>query len=151
MKRHSPFTGSDESFGLQMTSMIDVIFLLLIFFICTSTFQLPENLLSTKLTAMSGSQTSVNPVIPEEILDLGEIVIIFHWDGRCYWEINSTRYDTLDAVNAVLRAVAMQSVEMPVILDVAPNIPLEDTLDVYNSAIQLGFSRVQFAVNQDPT
>ena len=37
-----PQTSNDDSLELKMTPMIDVVFLLLVFFVWTSSFELPE-------------------------------------------------------------------------------------------------------------
>ena len=52
-----------------MTPMIDVIFQLLIFFICTSSFQLPEKLFATPIQSLMGngpSESAQTFVLPED-------------------------------------------------------------------------------------
>ncbi len=148
MKRSSPFRADTEAMGLQMTSMIDVIFLLLIFFVWTSSFRIPEELLPTPLMAMMGNVQAQDVQLPPEITDLGEVVILFYYrDNRPSWEINGTRYVELAGVMAVLKALAAQTTEIPVILDVVEDAtPLEHVIHVYDAARLAGFRRVQFAL-----
>ncbi|MDO4574010.1 MAG: biopolymer transporter ExbD [Planctomycetia bacterium] len=149
MKRKSLYR-QEESMELQMTPMIDVIFQLLIFFICTSTFQQLEELLPTPVAHAFGNAESMEPVeIPPEILDLGEIVILIHYDGGPYWDVSGTRYRKLEEIRALLLAVAENSTEMPVILNIDENVPLENVLDVYDLAREARFVRIQFAVPKE--
>ena len=149
MKRSSPYSYDSEQAGLQMTSMIDVIFLLMIFFVWTTSFYVPEQLLPTPLTAFLGNSPSVEEItLPPEILDLGEVVIRFHYEKKPYWDIHGTRYDTLSSVLAVLRTLAGHSEEIPVILDIDGNVPMEHIISVYDAARLAGFQRVQFAVEK---
>ena len=150
MKRSSPFRADSEGMLLQMTPMIDVIFLLLIFFICTASFHVPEKLLPTPLTAMMGNSPTDEPImLPTEITDLGEVVIRFHFEVKPYWDIHGTRHDSLAGVLGVLKALAAQSAEIPVILDIDGNVPMEHIISVYDAARLAGFKRVQFAVSME--
>jgi len=137
-----------ERLDVKMTPMIDVIFLLLIFFVCTASFQAIENVLPTNL-ALSGSIESAEPVDPE-LLDLDEIVVKVLWmEGAIGWEINGRRYQRLDEVAAVLKAVADLRRDLPVILDVDGRVSIENVLDVYDRCRQIGLERVQFAASAD--
>ena len=150
MKRISPYRSDGEGLTLQMTPLIDTIFLLLIFFVCTSTFRPQEELLPTPITAMMGSTPSVEVVeLPPDFDWLGdlEIVIRFHFEKKPYWDIHDTRYDTSEAIAGVLKAMAGQSAEIPVILDIDENVPMEYIISVYDEARRAGFKRVQFAVS----
>ena len=152
MKRSSPYRADSEGLTLQMAPLIDVIFLLLIFFVCTSTFLPREELLPTPITVMAGNAPSEGMVnLPPEmfdfISDLGEIVIRFHFEKKPYWDIHDTRYDTSEAIAGVLKAMAGQSAEIPVILDIDENVPMEYIISVYDEARRAGFKKVQFAVS----
>jgi len=129
-----------------MTPMIDVIFLLLIFFVCTASFQAIEEVLPTNL-ALSGSVETETPVDPE-LLDLDEIVIEVSWqEDRPRWRINGRDYSRLEEVSTVLTAVAGVRQDLPVILDVAGNVPLENMIDVYDLCRRIGLERIQFAAS----
>ena len=146
MKRTSFYT-QNASMELQMTSMIDVIFLLLIFFICTSTFDMPEQLMPTPMVAMFGNAPTDQQVeIPPELLDLGEIAIQIHYDSKPYWDIGGQRYWSMDDVRNLLKVLSEESRELPVILDPDANVPIENVLDVHDAARNVRFSHVQFAV-----
>lgn len=133
---------------LPMTPMIDVIFQLIIFFICTSSFRPPEKVLPTDLS-LPGSTAS--PIAADPALaDLDEVVIKLLWgDQGISWEINRRAYHRLAEVYAVLAAVAKVRIDLPVILDVDPQVPLENVIDVYDLCRQIGLRKVQFAASEE--
>ena len=131
-----------------MTPMIDVIFLLLIFFVCTASFQVVEEVLPTSL-ALPGSVDTEVEIDPLEE-DLDEITVkIFQRGDRPGWQVNGRDYDRLEQVGAVLRAAAEIKIDLPVILDVDAEVPIEDVIDAYDLCRQIGLKRIQFAVSSD--
>ncbi len=133
---------------MKMTPMIDVIFLLLIFFVCTASFQAVEEILPTNLI-LPGSIAADVPLDPE-LEDLDEIVVKVLWhDGRVSWQINRRDYGRLDQVRAVLAAAAQVKIDLPVILDVDPDVPLENVIDVYDLCRRIGLEKVQFAASAE--
>lgn len=142
---------SEKSLELQMTPMIDVIFQLLIFFICTSSFQLPEKLLPTPIQALFGNQpseTMETVTLPPEIQDFEEIVILLHYEKTPWWEIYGNRVESFTGLREMLRALAADCGDVPLILDVDPNVPLENVIQVYSAAKQDGFEKIQFAIEK---
>lgn len=131
-----------------MTPMIDVIFQLIIFFICTSSFQPPEEVLPANLSfpGAVGVEATVDPMLE----DLDEIVVKLLWGQQgIAWEINKRQYASLLEVRAVLDAVAKVKPDLPVILDVAPPVPLENVIDVYDLCRHLRLQKVQFAASAE--
>ena len=126
-----------------MTSMIDVVFLLLIFFICTASFQALESTLPTSLEAAGSTATDV-PVNFEQPTDR-VIVKLSLAGGRVAWVVNDRPYSTLREVHAVLRQVALIDNGLPVILDADGVVPLGDVIDIYDLCRMAGFIKVQFA------
>ncbi len=129
---------------VKMTPMIDVIFLLLIFFVATSSFQPPEEVLPTNMS-LPGSTSETVQIDPQEE-DLDEIVVKVMWrQGGPLWEVNQREYQQLDQVGGVLNAVAGFQADLPVILDVEGVVPMENVIDVYDLCRQIGLQRIQFA------
>jgi len=131
-----------------MTPMIDVIFLLLIFFVCTASFEAAEEVLPTRfsLPGTVDAQVEVEP----EWADLDEIIVRLIWEeGHLRWQINQRDYGRLEEVGAVLEAMANVKIDLPVILDVDGDVPLEHVIDVYDLCREIGLQRVQFAVSAD--
>lgn len=144
--RRPPYHRDGQGLGATMTPMIDVIFQLLIFFVCTASFQAPEAVLPTNLSLPGGidSQVQVDP----ELKDLDEIVVKIHWrENRAGWEINQRLYGRLEEVRAALAGVAQVKIDLPVILDVEGDVPMEDVIDVYDICRLLGLKKIQFAAS----
>ena len=132
-----------------MTPMIDVIFLLLIFFVCTASFTPPEEILSTHLL-LPGVVDSDVP-LPPELEDLEELVIeVSWWEGRPAWKIGGGDYEDLPQLHSLLGAVFDTQADLPVILDVAANVPMENVIDVFDLCRGIGFSKIQFAASEGP-
>ena len=132
---------------VRMTPMIDVIFLLLIFFVCTASFRAVEQVLPTNLL-LPGAIGSEAPIDPE-VADLDEIVVKILWaDGRPRWRINEKDHDRLDDVGAVLASVARVKNDLPVILDVDGAVPLENVIDAYDLCRRIGLMKIQFAASE---
>ncbi len=130
----------------KMTPMIDVIFQLMVFFVCTASFRAVEAILPTTF-ALPGSVGAAAAEMPE---DLDEIVVEMLWgDGRVSWRINDRDYARLDEVRDVLAAVAGIKIDVPVILDIDGDVPLERVIDVYDICRQLGLMKVQFAASSE--
>ncbi len=146
--RRPPYHRDSQGLGATMTPMIDIIFLLLVFFVSTASFQRREEVLPTPLS-LPGSIDSQAEVDPE-LKDLEEVVVkILQVDGRIRWEINEQRYTQLDEVRDVLAGVAQVKIDLPVILDVDGDVPLENVIDVYDLCRQIGLEKIQFAASNE--
>ena len=152
--RRPPYHRDDRGrMDVKMTPMIDVIFLLLIFFVCTASFQPPEEILPTSLSLPGtiDSQIRVEP----ELEDLDEVVVkVFLEGGDAYCRVNQQEPRSLEEdraveeVRAVLVAIARRvKPDVPVILDVAGDVPMEDVIDVYDLCRQAGLEKIRFAAS----
>lgn len=130
-----------------MTPMIDVVFQLLIFFICTASFQLSEELLPTSL-AIAGGPTPAATIGNET--DLKRIVVRgASIDGQTKWTVDDQSTPSLVEVEQLLRAAATTDRALPVVLDVGGDVPLGDMIDVYDLCRLVHFERIEFAVRSD--
>jgi biopolymer transport protein ExbD len=129
---------------VAMTPMIDVVFQLMIFFVCTASFQLAEELLPTSL-AVAGGSSMPSPIDMD--VDLERIVVgATRANGTTHWIVNERPCDSLMDVRQVLHAAAEIDRSLPVILDVAGEVPLGDMIDVYDLCRLEKFETIQFAV-----
>ena len=129
-----------------MTPMIDVVFLLLVFFVCASIGREPDRLLSTPL---SGGAVNATDVVPEE-RPLGDVWIeLARENDRTTATVKSTTHRDLGALEGQLVALAQLAPEIPVILDVADDVPMEDVLRVYHTSQRAGFQTIQFAAEAE--
>lgn len=126
-----------------MTPMIDVIFNLLIFFVCTVSFQPPEEVLPTYLSMLGTSSPAARP---PEMQDFDDVVVkIALRQEQIAWEINKQPYASLEQVRDVLRTIAQVKSDLPVIIDSEGDIPLGSVIDVYDLCRLVGFQKIQFA------
>ena len=133
---------------VKMTPMIDVIFLLLIFFVCTAGFQAAEEVLPANLS-LPGTLSTTEP-IDQELEDLERIVVKILWrDGGVGWQINERDLSGLNDVHAVLRAAAGVKIDLPVILDADDPVPIDKVIDVWDVCRQIGLKKVQFAASAE--
>lgn len=136
-----------------MTPMIDVIFQLLIFFICTSSFQLPEKLFATPIQSLMGngpSESAQTFELPDDLQDFEEIAVQLHYESAAWWEVYGNRITDFAQLNTMLRTLAEDCPEVPLILDVDPNVPVESVIQLYSAGKKSGFQKIQFAVEKKP-
>ena len=127
-----------------MTPMIDVVFMLLIFFVWTASFHVAELILPSSLvTQNEGAQPT-----DEQFEDLERVVVRLASDANSpalLWFVNDVPVSTLGAVRERLELVGKINAEIPVLVDPAASIALGDVIDVYDAARLAGFQNVQFA------
>jgi biopolymer transport protein ExbD len=128
---------------VAMTPMIDVVFLLLVFFVWTASFQTVELLLPSRLSAASGMGESSE--IPLEQLDVEQVVIrVIGTANQLGWTVNDEPMSDINAVRQRLAAVASVRTDIPVIVDPDNLVQLGHVIDVYDAAMQEGFENIQF-------
>ena len=148
--RRKPLYNRDSGFDSAMTPMIDVVFLLLIFFVWTASFQVVEYLLPSQLSAVAGSQPAdpQEPPPPEE--DFEDVVIRIVWDGQQpAWKMNGATMSGLVEVRASLAAIAALKKDAPLIVHPDRETPLEYVIEAYDAARLEGFEKVQFAASEE--
>ncbi|MDO5552389.1 MAG: biopolymer transporter ExbD [Planctomycetia bacterium] len=129
---------------LAMTSMIDVIFLLLIFFVFTTNFDKVEKLLPTDLSLPGATQTQAVPSLQEELM--GEIRVRIILDNHVLsWRINSRLCTTLDEADDILHALAELDAAVPVIINPDPEVVIGDVLALYDLCRKNGLKEIRFA------
>jgi biopolymer transport protein ExbD len=148
MKRPSVYRDSNEGLDVKMTPMIDVVFLLLVFFVWTASFQIVEHLLPSNLMAVAGQGDPLD-VDPEEAEFEPVVIRVLVADGRPLWLVNDTPRDSLKQVGEMLQVLADIKGDAPVILDPDPGVPLGDVIDLYDLARLAGFVRIQFAASEE--
>ncbi|MCF0233960.1 MAG: biopolymer transporter ExbD [Thermoguttaceae bacterium] len=131
---------------LNLTSTIDVVFLLLTFFVFTSDFKEPEKLLPTNLAQSGAVQTS--DAVPQEERDLGRIVVkIDVKNGALAWRVDSRPAASLEEVAALFEELRRIDPNVPTIIDPTSAVPIENVLDVYDVARGVGLSKIKFAAS----
>ena len=134
----------------SMTPMIDVVFLLLIFFVCASVGQVRESLVPTDMSA--GAVKSIEPAAEAEPLlkelwlrlrqtDAKQTIVEFDNPefGQTFTDFNELR--------GHLTQLAEVAPEIPIILDIEPNVPVGDMIRVYATCQAANFESIHFATN----
>lgn len=131
-----------------MTSMIDCVFLLLIFFVCASVGHIRESMLGAELPPGGVSAA----LAPAETNPLGNVRIRLAREGNAtVFDVNGQRYRRPDELRSTLKRLADLAPEIPVILDVDPDVPLGDLIHVYDVCREASFQTVQFATGARPS
>ncbi len=135
---------------VSMTPMIDVVFLLLIFFLCTVTFQKPEQDLVANLLLPDGTSTTA-----VELPELEEINLVGKRDsGRIVWFINGGKKPYASSqLKQLFQSLVEIDGSLPVTIDPAESLSLDAVVSVYDLARAVGFNEVRLladVMSSDP-
>lgn len=132
-----------------MTPMIDIVFLLLIFFVVTASSKIHERLLPTELAADGAISTDIAPPEPQPpTVEIWLKLAVDEATDTTSVDMNGTVYTNLEKLKSQLRTLAELGPENPVILDIQPDVPLGDLVDVYDTCQAAGFESVSFAAEE---
>ena len=147
MRRPNIFA-RESQIDSTMTPMIDVVFLLLIFFVWTASFQVIEYLLPSKLSSQTGTNSaSMTEPIPDE--DFEKLVIRITWDtGQPQYAMNNVALTSLPDLMNRLTVVSQIKTDAPIIIHPDSSVPIGAVIEVYDAAKNVGFEKVSFAVNK---
>ena len=145
-----PHPQKDNSLELKMTPMIDVVFLLLVFFVWTSSFEIPEFDLPSAVAEppAGGTEVSSEQKPPTEVFD--EIVIrLTQPEANLLIELNGQTVDEITELKRRLTEIIALGVQPPVIVDPADEITMNVAVQVYDAARAAGADRVLFAAQPE--
>jgi biopolymer transport protein ExbD len=131
---------------VQMTPMIDVVFLLMVYSVWTISFHAVEHVLPSSVSEVGGTGSSSSDQPPPPQADFHDIVVRVLWvDARPTWLVGEEAFAELSGVGDKLRDIFQANDEAPVIIDPDAATPLGNVIDVYDLARAIGFREVQFA------
>jgi biopolymer transport protein ExbD len=134
--------------------MIDVVFNLLIFFVCASALNIQELVLKADLAGVSPEQaTPAAAVPPSNSLLVDEVRIgLSRGDrGQLRMTLNGTTHESFAALREVLLELAELAPESPVVLDVEGEVEAGEVLRVYDTCRAARFRSIQFALDPAET
>jgi biopolymer transport protein ExbD len=135
-----------------MTPMIDVVFLLLVFFVWTAGFQIVEYDMPSQLAALAGNEPADPRLPPPPEADFERVIVrLTKGAGGVEWSVNDAPMADLEQLHAQLDAIARIKHDAPVVLHPDPNVALGDVIDVYDISRRAGFVKVQFAASEGRT
>ncbi|HBE71882.1 MAG TPA: hypothetical protein DDW52_27385 [Planctomycetaceae bacterium] len=132
---------------IAMTPMIDVIFLLLVFFLATSSFQAIEYLLPSGVSKPAEPPTgAASPTQLEPNQDaIDQVVIKLAMEGEtCKANLNGSEL-SFEALEDRLIRIANVKLTVPIVVDPAAKVPVQYAVKAYDYARAAGFARVFFA------
>lgn len=170
----SPRGAARDGDELNLTTMVDVVFLLLIFFVWTSSFDAPETDLAGALTtltrdretsAAAGSRSPLDqPPPPDEIRIRVQSAATGHVSsvngtagvsgatlgvsGATLWQLGSARFGELNELLARMRKIQVLGDVSPVIIDAGDDVSVQTAIATLDGVRGLGFSRVAFSTGQ---
>ncbi|MDP4624632.1 MAG: biopolymer transporter ExbD [Akkermansiaceae bacterium] len=134
MKRFRHTTSPETSVGIDISPLIDVVFLLLIFFIVTTVFVNETGIEISKPRAASSDD-----------LDRQSILIAITSEGRV-WQ--GGREIGMDGVRPVVAALIGETPDTPVIIRADASTPTQSTVSVIDSAKLAGATSVSLATEK---
>lgn len=139
----------EASLDTAMTPMIDVVFLLLVFFVCTASFRLIEQMLPGTLSAPAAGNTETTESPPDPEADFERVVIRISWDGsQPAWTVNDQAVADPAELRQVLDSLAGIKPDAKLILHPAAEVPLGWVIRAWDWSRLAGFQSIAFAVNQ---
>lgn len=148
MRLPSPFSARRSELEIKMTPMIDVVFLLLIFFLWTASFQISERTLPSNIAELSGTQPVNQNQPPPPAEDFDKVVVrIQQQADRITWRINDVTLADFQQVRTRLQTIGQIKRDVPVILHPDPNVALAAVINLYDLSRTLGFTQIQFAAS----
>lgn len=137
--------------GEAMTPMIDVVFLLLVFFVCASIGQRPDALLPAELNAgVTESPLDIEPPEPEET-ERQEVRIGLQpgaTPGRTVLQLNEQ--PVADAADLRQRLVKLAQIDplTRIVLDVDDDATWQQFIAIYDLCQALGFEDISIGVRE---
>jgi biopolymer transport protein ExbD len=134
-----------------MTPMIDVVFLLLIFFVVAAAGAVKESILATDLAPLGAVESTEIP--PPE--DPWQVQVSLKLrpaeDGAgAIVDMNGAEYVDLDRLESQLRALAEIDATNPVVLSVAEGVRWGAVIDLYDRCRRAGLQSVNFEAKAPP-
>ncbi len=132
---------------IMMTPMIDVIFLLLVFFLATSSFQVVEKLLPSGVSNISESSGNA-PAEPQDISEdrIDQVIVRLELQGKvAIAKMNGVALANLSELKQRLQEISAARADVPVVIDPAPEVLIRDVVRAYDWARVAGLSRVFLA------
>ena len=131
-----------------MMPMIDVVFLLLIFFLWSSSFQKPERELAAP-PVLPASTRGTDAEGSPEALDFDEVVIaIVATADSLTYRLNDTELDGFADLVRRVEKIASLGVDVPVIVDPGGGVSVEQVVRVYDAVRSAGIVEVLLAVSE---
>ncbi|QOY61888.1 biopolymer transporter ExbD [Lysobacter sp. H21R4] len=125
---------ADDEPEISLVPLIDVILVMIIFFVVTATFD-----------ARSVIQLELPRAAGEQIEATQPLVVLVNADGRYFVDDREVLRNDVDSLKAIISEVAGAERERPVMLRADARTPYQAVVTVYDALGQLGFRRIMTA------
>lgn len=144
MRLSKPISGrsSNAAMNLSTASMIDVVFLLLIFFLVTTSFRMPTRSLVTPIASQSAS--------PDQIATDGiepVILTIRSQNGEVGYELEGVKTGDAEVIRSVLEK--MEPKTAPMFVKVGDGIPFQSATSLISMCRSCGHDSVAWFPNHE--
>ncbi|MCC9602803.1 biopolymer transporter ExbD [Stieleria sp. JC731] len=144
-----PAARASGELEVKMTPMIDVVFLLLIFFVWTSSFETPEYDLPGAISKKPEGGSIANTDVPPPIEPYDEVIVRLRMrNGLVAIQIAGDEVSSFDELHERLEAIVALGVQPPVIIDPEGTVQMEQTVKAYDVARAAGADRVLYATSE---
>jgi biopolymer transport protein ExbD len=133
---------------IMMTPMIDVVFLLIIFFLSSTGFEMIEKMMPSSVSREASSSGGAGNQSTEavEFGDVNDVVIKIHnVNNQIVYEMASSNLVDLSEVNKRLRTIVDINSDVPIVIHPDDEIDMATSVRVYDVARSTGALRVFFA------
>jgi biopolymer transport protein ExbD len=133
---------------LMMTPMIDVVFLLLVFFLATSSFEKLEQMLPGGIADQGAKAGSSEPVLlPDTLRDIQDCIIRIEASADRVWSyrFNGSSMPDQQQLLAQAQAVIQAKPDIPIIVHPDDPVPMGLAIEIYDRLRAAGGLRVFFA------
>lgn len=135
-----------DKVDISMTSMIDVVFLLLIFFMVTTTFS-RQTEIKIKLPEADAAEVEANPKTVTLDIDAAGVYYLNGEDGLPHELVNQQK----DTLKQALSKFAVQAKDTPFIINADGKTPHQAVITALEAAGDAGFSHITFAAQKPKT
>lgn len=127
-----------EEIGVNLTPLIDVVFLLLIFFMVSTTFK-KETHINLSLPEAEGEQVAA---------ENNQIEIVISARGEYAINERALINNEFETLRAAIKKIGKGDTELPVIISADGNTPHQAVVNAMDAAGQLGYSRLSITTRQ---
>ncbi len=129
-----------EEVSVNLTPLIDVVFLLLIFFMVSTTFTRETQLKVDLPQAASGD--------PAETRDIQQIELTISATGEVAINDKALIAPSLDTIKAALQRESAGDISLPVVITADAQTAHQSVITAMDAAGQLGFSRLRLTTSE---
>ncbi|WP_339745700.1 biopolymer transporter ExbD [uncultured Rubinisphaera sp.] len=143
---------SDRDLGEDqtMTPMIDIVFLLLVFFVCVATDQVVEMSLPTELASGSVDAQQTEPA-ESWVTEVRLRLFQGPENSRSLIEMNGRIFTSFEEFIPTLKALSEISRDSPILLDVDDDVPLGEVVQLYDACRSAEFELINFVMDRPAT